>query len=82
MSSESRLTASAVINATLVSVGYPETLDSDLDFAAEVVARSVARMRLHEQHLRLRDAAMQDKLKSVFVLHTMYALDKKLRGQH
>ena len=72
-----RLTASNVINAALITVGYPETLDSDLDFTAEVLGRAVERFRRHESRLQLREQAMKDKLKSIYVLHTMYALEKK-----
>lgn len=72
-----RLTASAVINAALITVGYPETLDTDLDFAGDVLTRAVDRLRKHETRLQLREQAMKDKLKSIFVLHTMYALEKK-----
>lgn len=72
-----RLSASSVINAALITVGYPETLDSDLDFAGDVLTRAVTRLRRHETRLQLREQAMKDKLKSIFVLHTMYALEKK-----
>ena len=72
-----RLSASSVINAALITVGYPETLDSDLDFASDVLTRAVDRLRRHETRLQLREQAMKDKLKSIFVLHTMYALEKK-----
>lgn len=72
-----RLTGSSVINAALITVGYPETLDTDLDFAADVLTRSVDRLRRHETRLQLREQAVKDKLKSIFVLHTMYALEKK-----
>ncbi len=76
-SSGPRLTSSSVINAALVTVGYPETLDSDLNFCADVMTRSVMRLRQHETRLQLREQAVKDKLKSIFVLHTMYALERK-----
>ena len=79
--SAARLSASSVINAALITVGYPETLDTDLDFAGDVLTRSVERFRRHEARLQLREQAMKDKLKSIFVLHTMYSLEKKQREQ-
>jgi hypothetical protein len=74
-----RLTASSVINAALITVGYPETLDTDLDFSADVLSRAVKRLRQHETRLQLREQAVKDKLKSIYVLHVMYCLEKKAR---
>jgi hypothetical protein len=70
-----------VIQSTLITVGYAETLDKDLDFAGEVVARAVAKMKTHERAVNFHDVAESDRLKAIFVLNTMYALEKKIADE-
>ena len=72
-----RLTHAQVIESTLITVGYNETLDRDLDYAAEVAKRAVEKMRTYEQTVSFNDLSEKEKLKSVLVLNTMYALEKK-----
>ncbi len=76
-SSGGRITHAQVIESTLITVGYPETLDKDLDYAGEVLSRAVDKLRNHEKSLRFQDVTEKDKLKAIFVLNTMYALQRK-----
>lgn len=75
-----RITHSQVIMSTLVTVGYPDTLDKDLDLCAEVVSRAVTKMKQHERSVNFKDMSEQDRMKAIFVLNTMYALEKKFKS--
>ena len=74
-----RITHSQVISSTLITVGYPETLDRDLDFAAEVLTRAVNNMKRHEQSVNFQDVTEKERLRAIFVLNTMYEVEKKLK---
>ena len=76
-----RITHSQVITSTLVTVGYPETLDRDLDFCADVLTRAVGRMKRHEQSVNFNDVTEKERLRAIFVLNTMYEVEKKLKAQ-
>lgn len=76
-----RLTFNQVIDSTLITVGYSETVDRDLDYAAEVVNRGVQRMRDYEKTVNFTDISAKEKMKAVLVLHTMYALEEKMQKQ-
>jgi hypothetical protein len=75
-----RITHSQVIQSTLVTVGYPDTLDKDLDLCSEVLTRAVTKMKQHERSVNFKDLTEQDRMKAIFVLNTMYALEKKFKG--
>jgi hypothetical protein len=74
-----RLTHSQVIECTLITVGYNETLDRDLDYAAEVLTRAVDKMKTYEKTVSFTDLSEKEKMKSVLVLNTMYALERKYK---
>jgi hypothetical protein len=76
-----RITHSQVITSTLVTIGYPETMDRDLDFCAEVLTRAVAKMKRHEQSVNFHDVTEKERLRAIFVLNTMYEVEKKLKQQ-
>ncbi len=76
-----RITHSQVITSTLVTVGYPETLDRDLDFCADVMSRAVGKMKRHEQSVNFNEVTEKERLRAIFVLNTMYEVEKKLKAQ-
>jgi hypothetical protein len=76
-----RITHSQVITSTLVTVGYPETLDRDLDFCSEVLTRAVTKMKRHEQSINFHDVTEKERLRAIFVLNTMYEVEKKMKRQ-
>lgn len=80
MADDKRITHSQVITSTLVTVGYPETLDRDLDFCGDVLERAVAKMKRHEQSVNFNAVTEKERLRAVFVLNTMYEVEKKLKA--
>jgi hypothetical protein len=76
-----KISHSQVITSTLVTVGYPETLDRDLDFCGDVLDRAVAKMKRHEQSVNFNDVTEKERLRAIFVLNTMYEVEKKLKAQ-
>ncbi|KAJ9470620.1 hypothetical protein DIPPA_00596 [Diplonema papillatum] len=42
------MTASEMINSTLLTIGYPETLEKDLEYASEMLSRAVVRLKKKE----------------------------------
>lgn len=81
MAANDKITHSQVISSTLITVGYPETLDRDLDFCADVLRRAVTKMKRHEQSVNFHDVTEKERLRAIFVLNTMYEVEKKLKSQ-
>lgn len=81
-SSATKLTHAQVIRSTLVTIGMSETLDQDLDYAAEVLRRAVTRLRAFDRSVNLNEVAEKEKLKAILTLNAMYALEKKFDGSN
>ena len=48
MSGENLAPVSEMIRSTLVTVGYPETLEKDLEYSGELLTRAVRRLKKKE----------------------------------
>jgi len=80
-SDAARLSHSEVIQSALVTVGYANTIEHDLDFAAGVVQRCVQRYREKETKLSFDGINEKQKLKSTLVLRAMYTLEEKFKNR-
>mmetsp|Transcript_80703 Transcript_80703/g.94129 ORF Transcript_80703/g.94129 Transcript_80703/m.94129 type:complete len:88 (-) Transcript_80703:9-272(-) len=74
------LTHANVIRSTLITIGMSETLDQDLDYAAEVLRRAVTSLRAFDRSVNLNEVAEKEKLKAILTLNAMYALEKKFES--
>lgn len=75
--STGRLTHAQVIRSTLVGVGSSDTIDQDLDYAAEVLRRGVSGVKAFDRAMNLNEVAEKEKLKAILALNAMYALEKR-----
>eukprot|EP01059_Diplonema_ambulator_P026900 TRINITY_DN4438_c0_g6_i1.p1 TRINITY_DN4438_c0_g6~~TRINITY_DN4438_c0_g6_i1.p1 ORF type:complete len:100 (+),score=41.41 TRINITY_DN4438_c0_g6_i1:40-300(+) len=77
---------SAMINSTLVTVGYPETLEKDLEYAGELLTRAVMKLKKKEPKVDFhtepgRPEDMGRQLKSALVIKAVNEIDLSLEKQ-
>lgn len=72
-----RITYGQVINSTLITVNYSDTLSKDLDYAAEVLRRSVSKLRQFERGLNVDQISEKEKMRGILTLNTMFMLQEK-----
>ena len=72
-----RISYAQLIEASLITVGYNENLDTELDYAAEILERAVRRLKECEKKVDLKHMADKEKRKAILTLNTIFALEKK-----
>eukprot|EP01013_Petalomonas_cantuscygni_P030888 TRINITY_DN56975_c0_g1_i1.p2 TRINITY_DN56975_c0_g1~~TRINITY_DN56975_c0_g1_i1.p2 ORF type:complete len:116 (+),score=7.37 TRINITY_DN56975_c0_g1_i1:46-393(+) len=69
------------VRAALCQPGYPESLEQDLQFAADSIHEEVDILRDITAGMDLKDASDRSRLKAYLVLKAMYNLDERKRRQ-
>ena len=73
---------SEMIKSTLITLGYPETLERDLEYTGDLLTRAVQRLRKKEPKVDLHDDpsnpdAASQQLRSMLVIKAVSNLQQK-----